>query len=251
VADAALKQAGLHVRLGAPVHSIPYAKGDIARESPGPGARISHGGTVTLHLSLGPAQHQLPSVEGESTSAATATLSNLHIGVSQVDKIYNTDVQKGSVIKTDPASGETVFEGSKVTLYVSKGPAPVSIPTVVGETEADATAQLKALQLFVNPMSKYSNTVAQGVVISSNPTAGTQTHAGKIVSLVVSKGPHLYPVPNVVGENITQAEQDITAAGFTPNPMQIFAAPGGTGRVDRETPSGMQAKGTTIDLYYF
>jgi serine/threonine-protein kinase len=235
------------------VHSIGYPKGKVATESPGAGARITHGGTVTLRMSLGPATHNLPSLDGDNAAAATAALSALHIGVSATDHVYATDVPKGFFVKTDPAVGTLVDEGSKVVLYISKGPKPVDVPDVTGQSVADATSALQAQGLLVDPngRERYSNTVPAGDVIATSPVSGTPRHEGSTVHLVVSKGPHLYPVPNVVGENITQAEQDITDAGFSPNPQKIFPGPGGSGRVDRETPVGMQPKGTSVELDYF
>lgn len=248
-AEKALKDAGLHVRYGSPIHSISYPKGDVAQESPGPGARISHGGTVTLRMSLGPAHHQLPSLSGESVSAATTNLNDLHIGVAATKKTYDSTISKGDVVKTDPPAGATVAEGSKVTLFVSKGPAPITIPSVAGESAGDATKALTGLGLVVSRVDQYSDSVPNGQAITTHPGTGHAAHEGDSVTLVVSKGPHLYPVPDVVNEPLSQAIHDITAAGFKADPHAF--AQGGPQTVLKETPTGMQPKGTSIELDYY
>jgi serine/threonine-protein kinase len=248
-AEAALRDAGLQVRYLPPIHSIQYAKDEVARETPAPGAQISHGGTVTLRMSLGPARHQLPSLAGESVAAATTNLSALHIGVGAVHKIYDDTIAKGQVVKTDPPAGATVAEGSTVSLYVSKGPKPVTIPTVAGETQADATNALRALGLVVHTVQQYSSKVPNGDAITTHPAAGHTAHAGDTVTLVVSQGPKLYPVPNVVGESLSQAIPQIVHAGFKADPKQF--APGGPQQVFRESPTGQQPKGTHIELDYY
>ncbi|MGN6474633.1 MAG: Stk1 family PASTA domain-containing Ser/Thr kinase [Mycobacteriales bacterium] len=248
-AETALKDAGLHLRFAAPVHSIAYSKGEVAEERPGPGARISHGGTVTLRMSLGPAHHQLPSLSGESVSAATTNLNALHIGVGGIKKVYDSTVAKGDVVKTNPPAGATVAEGDKVTLYVSKGPAPITIPSVAGESAADATKALTDLGLQVHRVDEFNSSVPNGQAITTHPGEGHAAHEGDSVTLVVSKGPHLYPVPNVVGMPLGQAIQAIVHAGFKAAPKQF--APGGPQQVFRENPTGQQPKGASIELDYY
>jgi serine/threonine-protein kinase len=250
-AEAALQKAGLHVRIGAAVHSIPYAKGTIAREVPGPGARITGGGTVTLHPSLGPEYHQLPALNGDNATTATAALNALHISVSAQSHVYATDVPKGFYVKTVPGAGASVPEGSSVVLAISKGPKPVTVPDVSNLSVADATTALQAEGLLVDPdgRQKYSNKVPAGDVIATSPASGTSKHEGSTIHLVVSKGPRLMPVPNVVGENIDQAIQDIKNAGFAAAPHEVFS--GGPGDVIRETPADSEPKGTSIELDYY
>ncbi len=248
-AEAALNDAGLHVRYLAPIHSIRYAKDEVARETPAGGDRISHGGTVTLRMSLGPARHTIPSLVGTSVTTATNALSDLGISVSRQANVYSVDVTKGDVVKTNPPSGTVVDAGSSVVLYVSKGAKPVTIPGVAGENEADATSNLQALGLHVQPVQKFSSTVPRGQAITTHPKPGSTAHAGDTVTLVVSEGPKLYDVPNVVDKPLGDAIREIAAAGFHADPKQF--APGGPQTVFRESPTGKQPKGTTIELDYY
>jgi serine/threonine-protein kinase len=248
-ADAQLRNAGLHPKWLKPVYSNQYAQNDIAIESPGPGDRITHGGTVSLRLSLGPAH--IPAVSGDSVTAATEALRAIDVSVSSVIKQYSDTLGQGLVIKTNKAEGQQVEIGSSVMLFVSKGPKPVVMPNdLIGQSVADAKAELTALGLLENTdRQQFSNTVPAGDVIKTIPAAGATTHAGTIIDLVISKGPRIVAVPDVRGEPLSQAVSDLTAAGFKVDPKEF--APGGPENVYYEEPLQPEPRGTTITIEYY
>ncbi len=249
-ATATLRHAGLHVRLGPAIHSIKYPAGEVASETPSGGARVSNGETVTISVSLGPIHHTLPSYHGQSVSEVTNALKDLHISVSSQHDVYSTSVSKGHVVGTLPHAGSDVAEGSSVVLRVSRGPAPVRIPTDLnGAPEQNASAELTALGLRVATVQHYSSAVPNGSVISSHPGGGQAAHQGDTVTLVVSKGPRLVPVPEVTGQSLGNAIRTLKSAGFNPKPNQF--APGGPGTVFRETPTTPQPRGTSIEIDYY
>jgi serine/threonine-protein kinase len=241
-----LKAAGLHPRWLPSVHSATITSGLVASETPT--GRIVHGGTVSLRLSSGPVTHAIPSVRGESVSEATAALSHDQITVSGVVHHFSP-LPKGQVIATDPSIGTTVNAGSSVTLIVSKGQQMVTVPPDTKMSAADARSALNHAGFQINATQAFSSTVPAGEVISSDPTPGTQAVKGSTVNIVISRGPRLFPVPNVTGDTIDDAITAITNAGFHPQPHEVL--PDGPGKVLRYTPSSPQAKGSTITLYYF
>jgi len=58
-------------------------------------------------------------------------------------------------------------------------------------------------------------TIPAGQVISQSPASGSSVVPGSVVTLVVSLGPSLVPVPNVVGQTQAAAQGSVTAAGLT------------------------------------
>ncbi|HXI31461.1 MAG TPA: PASTA domain-containing protein, partial [Vicinamibacterales bacterium] len=95
-----------------------------------------------------------------------------------------------SVISQTPAAGAQVASGSAVALVVSSGPAPVTVPNVVGLTQAAASTAITGAGLTVGTITTASSaTVPAGSVISQTPVAGGQIAPGGAVSLVVSSGP--------------------------------------------------------------
>src|SRR6185436_12773547 len=92
----------------------------------------------------------------------------------------------------------------------------VAVPDVANLTQAAATAAITGAGFTVGTITTASSaTVAAGSVISQSPTAGTQSAAGSAVAFVVSTGPPLVAVPNIL--NLTQAAATaaITGAGLT------------------------------------
>jgi serine/threonine-protein kinase len=84
----------------------------------------------------------------------------------------------------------------------------------VGATRADAEAKLAAVQLVASVEEQYSDTVPQGIVISSGIPAGTEVERDSPVPLVVSAGPPPIPVPNVLGQSGSSGAAALEAAGF-------------------------------------
>jgi beta-lactam-binding protein with PASTA domain len=103
-----------------------------------------------------------------------------------------------------------------VAFVVSTGPPLVAVPDVVNLTQAAATTAITSAGFTLGTVTTASSaTVSAGSVISQNPAAGTQSAPGAAVAFVVSTGPPLVAVPNVV--NLTQAAATtaITSAGLT------------------------------------
>ncbi len=102
------------------------------------------------------------------------------------------------------------------TVLVTADPVLVTVPDVVGLAQAAAESAIVAAGLVVGTISTAnSSTVPAGDVISQNPLAGASVAAGSAVDLVVSLGPALVTVPDVVGLAQAAAESAIVAAGLT------------------------------------
>ena len=121
----------------------------------------------------------------------------------------------GSVIS--PAFGvQTPAEkGTVIPLAISSGPPPRTIPDgLVGKEPDDVTRQLRALGLVVAPAEDYSEVTPKGQVKAIQPGSGAQVAKGSQVIVVTSKGPAMVSVPNVIGESVEDAANDLEAAGL-------------------------------------
>jgi serine/threonine-protein kinase len=248
-AAAKLDDAGLHAQEGSEVYSDEVAPGHVVSQDPAGGERVHRGATVTVHLSRGPATVQVPDVGGKKVHAATVALRKVHLRVERQDQVYSSIVDRGHVIRTDPRAGETVSASRGIVLVVSKGPRPVDVPNVTNKTYDEAASTLRSVHLRPTKNEVFSDTVPAGRVVSTSPAAGTTAHVGDTVTVNLSKGPRLIPVPDVTGEKIQDAIRRINEAGFVAVPHQVY--PGGPGKVIVEKPSGMQKPGTHIELDYF
>jgi len=129
-------------------------------------------------------------------------------------------------------------------------PEQVTVPNVVGKPVDQATAELEQLEFEVTTSPEASATVPVDQVISQDPPATTEADKGSEVTLTVSSGPEPVEVPNVVGQNVTDASRTLTEAGFLVNsvPVEDDAAEEGT-VVSQDPPAGQQiAKGSQVTI---
>ncbi len=250
-AEAKAKAAGLTVAVAGSRFDESAAAGTVISTQPGPGAQARKSATVQVVLSKGRERLKVPALDGTDGSKAATVLAQSGLSPGTVTQRYSEDVPGGKVVSTDPAAGSPLKRGTAVAVVVSKGPAPVPVPSLVGTTARDAAAALTSAGLKGSSSEAFSSTVAKGVVISQKPDRGTALRRGSTVSYVVSKGPDLVRVPAVTGISEQSASSALRAAGFqvTVERQPHFGVL--LGRVVRATPSGMQPRGSTITITVF
>jgi eukaryotic-like serine/threonine-protein kinase len=188
--------------------------GQIISTDPRPGQDAREGTTVTAIVSKGPERYSVPLVAGQSVDVAMNNLQSGNLTVGKSTEAYSDKVGLGLVITTNPAPGVKLKRDQAVDLVVSKGPAPVKLPKLAGQTQAAATATLTKAGLKVTTSSDYSKTVKTGSVMSTSPGSGATVPKGSTVNLVISKGPPLTPVPDVYKMSEADAKARLRAAGF-------------------------------------
>ncbi len=243
-----LKHAGFKVQVvRKPNATVPVDV--VFSQDPEPATKLKKGQPVTITVSDGPGDVSLPDVAGQSPGDAKAQLEALGLKV-QV-KLESSDTRPtGLVTRTDPPAAAKATKGSTVTVFVSAGPAPVTVPNVVGLDQVTAASQLGALNFSVTKEQQASDTVAMGNVISTDPAAGTRASKGSNVKLVVSTGVEQVTVPDVTDKNAGSATSALTNAGFQVNTISVPSTPAKKDKVISQTPlpGTTVPKGTTITL---
>jgi len=238
--------ADLSVKVIARAFDENVAVGSVVSTNPKPGDDINKNGQIGLTLSKGQERYDVPTLTGKTEAAASQILEDNHLVVGEPTRVYSDLVKLGSVIATDPIAGTSLPPGTAVSLVVSKGIQPVDVPDVTGKSLDDAKTALKDAGLRSKvTQEKYDEQVSADDVISQSPKNG-QAPRDSVVQLVVSKGPPLVNLPDVVGRSIGDARSILENAGF-----HVRAFGPGVGSVFRQSPSGGQApKGSTITLFY-
>jgi serine/threonine-protein kinase len=178
---------GLDVREVAEVNDN-VAEGVVFDQDPSGGSRVAVGSEVTLTVSAGVGDAQVPDVVGRREAEAVRLLSNAGF-TSTTREEPNDDVAEGRVISQDPPAGASTKKGSEVTIVVSEGSTTAEVPNVVGQSEGVAANQLGQAGLTVNTESQFSDSVPAGVVITQDPPPGTRLSRNSAVTIVVSRGP--------------------------------------------------------------
>src|SRR4029079_7244136 len=120
-------------------------------------------------------------------------------------------VPKDTVLSADTGK---VPKQSAVHVVVSDGPAPRTVPGMVGAKFADATRMLQGMHLIVAQDEEYSDDVDEGRVVRTDPPQGAQVPRDSTVTIYLSKGPEPVPVPRVRGMSLEGATKKLEAAGF-------------------------------------
>lgn len=166
---------------------------------------------VLAWQNLSATSYQVPDLvgmpEGEARNAVSQFGWNVLIRAQRSD-----DVELGDVIATTPVAGTSLREGNDIILVVSEGATLAVLPDVVGLTRDDAVATLQAAGLSVIESLRDDDSVPVGNVVGwivteqPNLVAGSQVLRGTEVAIVVSGGPVLRAVPNLIG--LSEADAD-------------------------------------------
>ena len=217
-------------------------------QRPGAGGFVDDGTAVELVVSRGPPKVKIPDVAGRSEADAAAALEAAGF-VVETDRRNDENVPFDAVIGSEPEGGASAVSESIVRLVVSDGPAPVVVEDVGGKTY-DEAAQILAASRFtaVRGADEFSSTVPAGAVIRTDPPAGTSAPRDSEVAIIVSKGPELVEVPNLVSNTLEVAQARLQALGFEVDTVSYL--PGRTVRATNPAAGSMVGRGTKVTLTF-
>jgi serine/threonine-protein kinase len=182
-ARAAIEAANLTVGEVTAVFDEKVAAELVVRSDPKAGTQLKRDQAVGILVSKGPAPVKIPAVTGSTQAAATATLEKLGLTVTVTEEFSKT-VADGRAVATTPKAGTTVPKGSQVTLVVSKGPPPVTVPDLYRISEKEARATLTSLGFKVSVVYPIGITPF-GLVVKQSAKAGSTLPFGSTVTIEV------------------------------------------------------------------
>ncbi len=189
----------------------PAEKGRVVDQTPTAGEKFPKNTQVTITVSSGPGEAVVPNVSGFTQASATEALKGNGLTVGEVQTVNDPSLDKGKVIETVPAAGETVPAGSAVVLKVASG--KVKVPDVVGEDRGTAQQTLSDLKLKTKTTFKDSADQPEGTVLSQTH-AGDSVDVGTQIDLVVAQTPAPTTPPTTPAT--TPAPTDTATIGPTP-----------------------------------
>jgi parallel beta-helix repeat protein/predicted outer membrane repeat protein len=192
----------------------------------------------------------MPDVVGLARTAARQLVAAAQLYVRDETEEYHPTIPVGHVVHQNPAAGVQVLPSTPVNLTLSKGPTPVSVPEVTGQTQSDAAATLTDAGLVIGSVTQqHSLTVPVGTVVSQSVAAGTPVLPGAAIDLVVSRGG--ITVPDVAGKPQSAAAASVGIAGLVVGTVtQQYGATVPVGAVISQTPAAGTPvlPGTPVDL---
>ena len=140
----------------------------------------------------------------------------LHL--SRAGERFDTEVPRGGILSQEPLAGTRVRNGARVSVTLSLGQESSDVPVLTGQTRRSAQLLLERAGLAFGGVTRVaSETVAEDMVLASDPPAGTLLPRGSVVTLLVSSGPdaEVFVMPDVVGQEVARVRQRFEAQGLT------------------------------------
>ena len=168
-----------------------------------------------------------------------------------VKEEWSTDYPEGVIIDQS-VTNKTVREGFTLELTISKGPRMVEVPDLTKKTQSVAESELKSVGFVPKPRPKFSDDIPEGMVIETEPAAGTQYAAGAEVIVFVSRGPMetQMKVPNLVGMTQEKAIQVLKENKLVSKVIPVDQEENKGKVIEQSHPEGTYVdKGEEITLY--
>ena len=180
-------------------------EGIVVDQDPTQGEEADEGSTVTIFVSSGPRQVEIPDLTGMTREEAKDELEAEGLELGEVTPEVNEDVEEGTVFDQDPGPGEEADTGAEVAITISAPPENVIVPTVIGQTQDSAENEITAAGLGVDVTTAPSDQAA-GIVIAQDPEGGAELPPGDVVTITVSEGPEEREMPDVRGQDANEAQ---------------------------------------------
>ena len=151
---------------------------------------------------------EIPDVQGMTVKQAKSTLEDKGFEVAgKTKKEASDEIDEDKVIGTDPEIGETLKEGSEVTLIVSTGSEKIEIEDYTGKNFEKVKAELEEAGIRVlsdsKDVSKDEN-VKEGTILEQDVEPGVKLGDGDTITFTV---PNIYvSYPNFTDGTYTEAD---------------------------------------------
>ena len=191
-------------------HSSTVAAGQVISQSPDSSQKGQAGDTITISVSQGPDEIDMPNVVGSTKDAAVAELQSkgFTVTINEEDK----PEAAGTVVGQNPVAGTKLSSGSAVIIAISTGQVQITAPDVRGMDPATAVATLQAAG-FKGEMKQEPREGDYGKVVSTTLIPGTQYSSNTGITIYVGNTP---PVKNPSESSPTPPENQTPPEGGNP-----------------------------------
>ena len=227
-------------------------KGTVVDSDPRPGTGVKQGTRIKLSISKGPELFGVPDVIGQPLADAKESISKAGFTLAASSEQHHDTIPAGAVISREPGVGEAK-RGTAFTAVVSKGPPLIAVPNVSGKSSSDAKSALEATGFLYASSGAFHETINEGVVIRTEPDSGSLAPKGSRITAIVSKGPKPFPMPNLVGMSLEDANAKAKSVGLVVRneyPVPGSGKPQGQVQGQNPTAGSTVRKGSPVDLYY-
>jgi serine/threonine-protein kinase len=186
----------------------------VISTDPGANASVSAGDEITINVSTGPEQREMPDVSSLSYADAVAKLKAAGFTKFKQANSPSTPELLGKVVGTNPPANQTSAITNVITVIVGSGPETKQVPDVAGQTVDLAQKNLTVYGFTKFSQAQVDSPRPAGEVVGTNPPKDQMVPVDSVIELQVSKG-NQFVMPDVTGQFWTEAEPRLRALGWT------------------------------------
>lgn len=154
----------------------------------------------------------VPDVSNTNQADAEATLKKVSLSLKQIKWENSNEIEKGKVIAVEK-QGKRIKKNSSLVLIISLGD-KIVIPSLLGESEKDASDKMKKLGLNVHINTAYSSDYAEGKVMSQNLQPDTNVNEGEELILTISLGKKPVQLSDYTGQDAEKIKAVLEKSGI-------------------------------------
>lgn len=186
----------------------------VISTEPGANSSVAAGDEITINVSTGPEQREVPDVRSLSYADAVERLTDAGFEKFKSSTSPSTPEMKDKVLGTNPPANQTSAITNEITIVLGSGPESRTVPEVQGQSP-DSARQILSAAGFNNTVPvEVDSTEPQGQLVGTAPSAGQTVPVDSVIQLQVSRG-NQFVMPDLSGQFWTDAEPRLRALGWT------------------------------------
>ncbi len=159
-------------------------------------------------------QVEMIDVKGKTFEEAKDALNSIGLGIDKAGEESSDTYAQGQIVGQSVEVGVKVDKNTTILVTISSGVGEVDVPSVTGLDKETAEAKLTENGFIANVNFEYSETVANGTVISQSPEAGSKAKKGDTVTINVSRGVEPIVMINVLNKPEAEARAALSNLGL-------------------------------------
>ena len=180
---------------------------------PAANSSVDAGDEITISVSTGPEQREIPDVRNLSYDDAVEKLTDAGFENFRPSSSPSTPEMKDKVLGTNPPVNQTSAITNEITIVLGAGPETRPIPDVKGQAQDSAVQILTASGFTKTVPVEVDSTLPAGQLLGTNPPAGQTVPVDTVIQLQVSRG-NQFLMPDLRGQFWTDAEPRLRALGW-------------------------------------
>jgi eukaryotic-like serine/threonine-protein kinase len=181
---------------------------------PAANSSVDAGDEITISVSTGPEQREIPDVRNLSYDDAVERLADAGFENFRPSSSPSTPEMKDKVLGTNPPVNQTSAITNEVTIVLGAGPETRPIPDVKGQAQDSAVQILTASGFTKTVPVEVDSALPAGELLGTNPAAGQTVPVDTVIQMQVSRG-NQFLMPDLRGQFWTDAEPRLRALGWT------------------------------------